>query len=194
MRITNHKGLCDGQSAFWLLIKIRMSLTTKKVNKHFITSPFDGTIRSGTTLWTTAKRCIRTLSFPTFCTTSLVRKRRKTQCIIQFKHLWKIHPCWSLELGAWSLMVRKKNEKKKKEWMELKIRYLRTVSKFDRWIDLIEHGDCSFVTIPVYPWSYPCTMYHMKIYFSSFLFNATQAAVKCLWESLGTRIPYLNGR
>ena len=55
------------------------------------------------------------------------------------------------------------------------------VSKFDRRIDLIEHGDCSSL--------YPCTRVlctRMKIYFSSFQFYATQAVVKCLWENLGT--------
>ena len=72
-RTTNHRSLCDGQSTFWLF---KMSFTTEEIS--LCTSPSDGAIRSGTTLWTTAKRCIRTLSFPTLCATSLVRKWRQT--------------------------------------------------------------------------------------------------------------------
>lgn len=75
-RITNHKRLCDGQSAFWLF---RMSLKMWKIILCIL--PINGAIRSHATFRTTAKRCIRTLSLPTFCTTSLVRKWWQTRWV-----------------------------------------------------------------------------------------------------------------
>ena len=103
-RITNHRGLCDGQSALWLF---KMSFTTKLI--ILCSSPFDGAIRSGTTLWTTLKRCIRILRFPTLCTTSLVRKWRKTRRI----HLILMKDSTLLLKQRWNLMVSKKNEKER---------------------------------------------------------------------------------